>query len=301
MSRSGRGRLGKGLGALLGDDAFRAERDDPGLRSVDCAAIDPNPFQPRREFKEEELAELERSIAENGLLQPVVVRPSPSLDGRYQLVAGERRLRAISSLGWRQVPAVVRDVDDRALLVLALVENIQRAELGPLEEAEGYRTLVEEFDLTQGEVAGAVGKSRSTVANMLRLLRLPPSVRRLLEEGALSMGHARALLALEHPGRITEMARKAAREGWTVRQVEARTRTNPEARGGATHLAPGAQARDPVIRALQRVLQESLGTRVTLKAGRDGQGEIRIPFRSSDDFDRIFQLITGEETSDLVG
>ncbi|MEX0842783.1 MAG: ParB/RepB/Spo0J family partition protein, partial [Gemmatimonadota bacterium] len=221
MSKAQRVRLGRGLGALFGEDTLRAERDDPGLRTIPRARIAPNPFQPRREFDEGELEELVDSIRANGLLQPLVVRRDPEDEERFQLVAGERRLRALTELDWPRVPVLVRDVDDRALLVLALVENIQRAELGPLDEAEGYRTLVDDFGLTQGEVAAAVGKSRSTVANMLRLLRLPPSVRRLLSDGALSIGHARALLALDHPGRITELARRAAQEGWTVRQVEA--------------------------------------------------------------------------------
>ncbi len=306
MSRPGRARLGKGLGALLGDDAFRPERDDPGLRSLKRDRIQPNPFQPRKEFDPEELQDLQESIRTNGLLQPLVVRPDPEEKGAFQLVAGERRLRAITNLGWEDVPAVVREVDDQTLLVLALVENIQRAELGPLEEAEGYRSLVDEFGLTQAEVAEAVGKSRSTVTNTLRLLRLPPSVRRLLADGELSMGHARALLSLDHPGRISELARRAAAEGWTVRKVEEKTRRPPPRSSTedkpAEEGAPGSSAAgDPVVRTLEELLQERLGTRVLLRAKDGGAGEIRIPFRSGKDFDRIFHLITGEETSDVVG
>ncbi len=303
--RGRRARLGKGLGALLGDEALRPERDDPGLRNIPRKSIVPNPFQPRREFDEEELADLQRSIAVNGLLQPLVVRTVPDERDRYQLVAGERRFRAISRLGWEDVPVVVREVDDETLLVLALVENIQRAELGPLEEAEGFQSLVQDFGLTQAQVADAVGKSRSAVANSLRLLRLPPSVRRLLEEGRLSMGHARALLSLEHPGRISEMARRAAGEGWTVRKVEDRVRAKAAAPGGhsqpqMTGAGSSGAERDPVVRTLEELLQECLGTRVVLKAREDGTGEIRVPFNSGSDFDRIFHLITGEETSDVV-
>ncbi len=303
MSRTQRVRLGRGLGALLGDDALRAGRDDPGLRTIPRARIVPNPFQPRREFDQGELDELIESIRANGLLQPLVVRQDPSGDDRYQLVAGERRLRAITYLEWERVPALVRDVDDQALLVLALVENIQRAELGPMDEAEGYRSLVDDFGLTQGEVAEAVGKSRSTVANMLRLLRLPPSVRRLLSEGELSIGHARALLSLEHPGRISDLARRAAQEGWTVRQVESRTRRRPESGSPSERGRSGGPGsdRDAVIVALERALQGALGTRASVRTGDGESGEIRIPFRSADDFDRIFQIVTGESASGIVG
>lgn len=305
MSRGRSGRLGKGLSALLGDEALRPGRDDPALRSLDRTAIEANPFQPRREFREDELAELAESIRENGLLQPLVVRTDPDDPSRYQLVAGERRFRAVTRLGWSRVPAVVRDVDDQSLLVLALVENIQRQELGPLEEAEGYRTLAEDFDLTQGEIAEIVGKKRSTVANLLRLLKLPPSVRRLLENNELSMGHARALLSLEHPGRITELARRAAAEGWSVREVEARTRKGAQGREDAPDApsrSAGAAAtrRDPAAEALEEALQGWLGTRARLKVKRDGSGRIQIPFRSHEDFARIYELITGEDPSSVV-
>lgn len=301
MSRARKARLGKGLGALLGEDALRAESDDPGLRSLSPGDIEPNPHQPRRDFQPEDLEDLEESIRENGLLQPLVVRPHPSAPERYQLVAGERRLRAVMSLGWSAVPAVVREVDDQTLLVLALVENIQRSELGPLEEAEGYHALVDEFGLTQEQVAEAVGKKRSTVANMLRLLRLPLSVRKLLEAGDLSMGHARALLALDHPGRISELARRAAREGWTVREVEARARRKGEDEGRAGGRQDSRPRRDPVAATLERTLQETLGTRVALRIRKDGAGEIRIPYRSVQDFHRIFEVITGEDPSDVAG
>lgn len=306
MSRPGRARLGKGLGALLGDDAFRPGPDDPGLRTVKRERIEPNPFQPRREFDPEKLQELQDSILTNGLLQPLVVRPDPEEKGAFQLVAGERRLRAVTNLRWDEVPVVVRDVDNQTLLVLALVENIQRAQLGPLEEADGYRSLVDKFGFTQAEVAEAVGKSRSAVTNTLRLLRLPPSVRRLLSDGDLSMGHARALLSLDHPGRISELARRAAEEGWSVRKVEEKTRlanaSLSSSDASSAKDGPGpSDAKDPVVRTLEELLQERLGTRVLLRSKDGGAGEIRIPFRSGKDFDRIFHLITGEEASDIVG
>ena len=299
MPPTRKGRLGRGLGALLGEEVVRADEGERStIRHLPRASIRPNPFQPRRQFDPEELADLRASIKTNGLLQPLVVRPDPGKPGQYQLVAGERRFRALTDLEWAEVPAVVREVDDRTLLVLALVENIQRAELGPMEEAEGYQSLVEDFALTQGEVAEAVGKSRSTVANMLRLLKLPASVRRMLSDGALSMGHARALLALEHPGRITEVARRAVAEGWSVRRVEAHTRKSaPQETPKPSESAAPA---DPAAAALQQALQERLGTRVSLLSRRGGTGEIRIPFRSTDDFERIFHLITGRAPHHVV-
>jgi ParB family chromosome partitioning protein len=297
-----RDRLGRGLGALLGEDYLGPTPDPSEVRTLPVARIGANPFQPRREFREEELAELAQSIRENGLLQPLVVRPSPDGDGRFQLVAGERRLRAISELGWVEVPVVVRDVDDRTLLVLALVENIQREALNPLEEAEGFQLLSSEFGLTQGEIAEAVGRNRATVANTLRLLRLPPSVRKLLTEGALSMGHARALLGVEDPTRLAELARRAADEGWTVRWVEERVRVDVgEGKTRQGKRRKGGRVMDPAAEALQEALQEALGTRVHLKVGRKGRGSIEIPFGSSSDLERVFELITGRDPSDVVG
>lgn len=301
MSRPPKARLGRGLGALLGEEVVRADDVERStIRHLPRASIRPNPFQPRRDFDPEELADLRASIQANGLLQPLVVRPDPTKEGRYQLVAGERRFRALTELNWAEAPAVVREVDDRTLLVLALVENIQRSELGPLEEAEGYQSLVEEFGLTQAEVAEAVGKSRSAVANMLRLLRLPPSVRRMLGDGALSMGHARALLALDHPGRITDVARRAVSEGWSVRRVEDYTRKSVRTPSTAPASMENKAPPDPGVQLLEQTLQERLGTRVSLRSNAGGSGEIRIPFRSADDFDRVFHLITGEHPTDVV-
>ena len=186
-------RLGKGLGALLGD--YLEPELQPGeVQKLRITSILPNPMQPRRSFVQAELEELAASIAENGLLQPIVVRAAEGEDS-YEVIAGERRLRAVGILGWDEVPVIVRDASDRTLLVLALVENLQREALNPLEEAEGYASLGEQFDMKQADIAAAVGKDRSTVANLLRLLKLPVSVRRLVERGRLSAGHARALLA----------------------------------------------------------------------------------------------------------
>jgi len=299
VTKGKKDRLGRGLGALLGDYLDGETPPDPGeVRSLPLDRIRPNPFQPRKEFQPEELDELADSIRENGLLQPLLVRPSPGGRDRWELVAGERRFRAVSRLGWPQVPVIVREVDDQTLLVLALVENLQREALGPLEEAEGFRVLTESFGLTQGEVAKAVGKDRSTVANTLRLLQLPPSVRKLLADGALTAGHVRPLLALQDPVRAGEVARTAAREGWSVRQVEEVAKSGSAKAGSGARRPPAPQ--DPVVHALQEELRNVLGTRVVLKKGRRGKGMIEIPFLNPEDFERVFLLLTGKEASEVL-
>lgn len=296
MSPVHKDRLGRGLGALLGD--YSASEDAPAgdVRLVMISSIFPNPLQPRREFPETELEELTSSIKENGLLQPLLVRPDGP--GRYELVAGERRLRSVQRLGWQEVPVVVRKVEDEDLLVLALVENLQREELNPLEEAEGYRTLAERFSLTQEEISQAVGKDRSTIANLLRLLKLPPSIRRLLEAGDLSMGHARALLSVVDPVHASNLARQAVKEGWSVREVEQHIRG--PARGAASRAAKARPSRDPVVRTLEEALRERLATRVKIRAGKKGTGVIEVPFHGSEDFERLFVLLAGREASDVV-
>ncbi|HEX6749182.1 MAG TPA: ParB/RepB/Spo0J family partition protein [Longimicrobium sp.] len=298
-------RLGKGLSALLGD--FSAETQQAiatgeGVREVATSRIAPNPFQPRREFSAEQLAELEDSIRKNGLLQPLVVRPRTDAtpDGaEWELIAGERRWRAVRRLGWPQVPVVVREIDDRAMLVLAIVENVQRAGLSPLEEAAGYRQLIDEFGYTQAEVADSVGRERSTVANLLRLLSLPATVQRMVNEGELSMGHARALLGLESEREMAELARQAADAGMSVRTVEERVR---QLRPGAPAASPRSTMAgvreamdDPHVRHLEAELQRALGTPVRIRVASGKSGRIEIPFYNADDFDRVLELILGTE------
>jgi ParB family chromosome partitioning protein len=194
-------RLGRGLDALLrGAPSRESEPRDQnaGLQSLRISSIRNNPYQPRKRFAPGDLQELQDSIKANGLLQPITVRKAADGEG-YELIAGERRLRASTNLGWKEIPAIIRDVDDKALLTYALIENLQRADLDPIEEAEGYQQLVQEFGLTQQGVAEIVGKDRTTVANSLRVLNLPPAVREMLREGKLTLGHAKTLLGLDKP------------------------------------------------------------------------------------------------------
>jgi ParB family chromosome partitioning protein len=292
-----RDRLGKGLSALLGE-YLEPVAEETEIRRVPVTAVVPNPLQPRRTFADGELDELAASIRENGLLQPLVVRPAPGAADRFELVAGERRFRAVSRLGWEEVSVLVRDASDETLLVLALVENLQREALNPLEEAEGYRALMDRFSMSQSGIAQAVGKDRSTVANLLRLLGLPPSVRRLLESGKLAMGHARALLSVQDTVLAGELARAAVREGWSVREVERRA-----AKAGTvgTKKKKTERPKDPVVLALEEALQEALATRVGIKRKRGGKGAIEIAFHDSEDFERIFALIADREASEILG
>ena len=298
MTKGKKERLGRGLGALLGDYLGEEPAAAAGeLRSLPLEKIRANPFQSRRDFQTEELEELASSIRENGLLQPLMVRSAPGGRDRWELVAGERRFRAVSQLGWSEVPAIIREVDDQTLLVLALVENLQREALGPLEEAQGYKVLSESFGLTQGEIAQAVGKDRSTVANTLRLLQLPPSVRKLVDEGALTAGHVRPLLTMEDSLGAAELARTAVRKGWSVRQMEEFVK---KGRKEGKRSRVREQNPDPILQALEEEMRGALGTRVALKRGRRGKGVIEIPFLNPEDFERVFLLLTGKEASEVV-
>ena len=309
-------RLGRGLEALLSRAPNRAEQQDEAearatasatrpaaepvsaLRTIPLSQIRPNPLQPRKEFKPEDLADLEASLRVSGLLQPVTVRPAPR-GGGFELIAGERRFRAAQRIGWTEIPAIVKDVDDRLLLSLAMVENLQRADLNPIEEAEGYEQLIRDFSLTQQEVADIVGKDRSTVANTLRLLALPATVRRLVWDGQLTVGHARALLGMGDEARIAELAREVVAQGLSVREVERRVRegvragSKKPATAGPAAGAGTADARSAEVRHLEDQLRKHLGTDAKiLQSGRE-RGEVRIPFYSADDFERLLDLLLG--------
>ena len=291
-------RLGKGLGALLGEYLGEQEGGTEA-RTVPVSAVHPNPFQPRREFKEEELSELAGSIRENGLLQPIVVRPAGNRRGadRWELIAGERRWRSVTRLGWKDVPAIIREVDDRTLLVLALVENLQRSELTAMEEAEGYQQLVDQFGLSQQAVAEAVGRDRSTVANTLRLLQLPASVRRLVEAGELSAGHARALLGVPDQRRMADLARQAAEQDWSVRETERKVRKSRPSQSKSKR----RKDTDPARKELEKELERALGTQVRINRTRGGvKGRIEVSFYDPEDFERVFELLAGKPAVEVV-
>src|SRR5437868_13904663 len=216
-------RLGRGLEALLGSTTDLATSDEGALKSIPIAQITRNRFQPRREFNAEDLVELQESLSASGLLQPITVRRRFGKDG-FELIAGERRLRAAKNLGWKEIPAIIKEIDDRTLLTLALVENLQRTDLNPIEEGEGYYQLTNQFGLTQQQIAETVGKDRTTIANMLRLQQLPESVRRLLQDGQLTMGHAKVLLGMDDSGKIVSLAQEIDAERLIDRAVEERLR-----------------------------------------------------------------------------
>ena len=290
-------RLGRGLEALLGPLTREDAQASGGLKELAVTAIVPNPYQPRREFAEAQLQELADSIAASGLLQPVLVRARP--DGRYELIAGERRWRAVQRLGWSKIPAVVKEVDDRSLLTLALIENLQRDDLSPMDEAAGYQRLGAEFQLPQTEIARLVGRNRTTVANLLRLLHLPLEVQALVHERSLSEGHARALLALAEPEAMIAFARQAVDEGWSVREMEARVRGDGPASGSADPAPPPKRARPAQravtadVRRLEDALRKHLGTDVRLTTRRRGRGFLTVSYYSNDDLARLLELILG--------
>lgn len=298
-------RLGRGIGALMDEYLGDASSDGPGdgPRSLPVSAIASNPYQPRKDFQAEDLSELAASLDQNGLIQPVVVRSAPDETG-YQLIAGERRLRAAQQLGWTQIAAVVRQVDDRTLLVLALVENVQRQDLGPIAEAAGYAALRDDFGCTQAEIAEAVGKSRSTVANMLRLLGLPGPVKEMVEAGDLSKGHARALLTVESPAEAEALARRAVAQGWSVREVEAQVRRvagaqdDPDSPNGGEGPAQGA--RDPALDVMEEALAGRFATRVAIRWKGRGRGDVRIQFHGAEDLERVFEALTGTPVADVL-
>jgi ParB family transcriptional regulator, chromosome partitioning protein len=283
-------RLGRGLEALFTPNTAGTQAPaEIAERKLPIRDIRPNPLQPRLSFDPAELAELESSLKVHGMLQPVVVRKAPKGPG-FELVAGERRFRAATNLGWTAIPAIVRDVDDASLLTLALIENLQRSDLKPLEEAEGYRKLIEDFNLSQQQVATAVGKDRSTIANMLRLLHLPVAVRRLLQEGALTLGHARALLGLPNERAMAELAREVVAKGLTVRDVERRVRRDAPAR---ERKKTGEIDKPAEASRIEEDLRRYLQTDVSLNIDKGGSGSLRLAFYSAEDLDRLLDLVMG--------
>jgi ParB family chromosome partitioning protein len=274
--------LGRGLSALIPEPEPPPPPGPAPAGEVPISALDPNPFQPRGALDPARLAELAASIRESGVVQPILVRRRGE---RFQIIAGERRFRAAEQAGLATVPVTVRDVDNEHLLELALVENIQREELNPIEEAQAYHRLQDEFRLTQDEIARRVGRDRTTVANTLRLLRLPRELREMVTAGRLDAGHARALLALERVEDQLALGREAVRRGLSVREVERRV-----ARLRAPRAGGARSRRDPNTRAAEERLHAALGARVEI-ARRGRGGAIRVLFSGEAELNRLFELL----------
>jgi len=285
--------LGKGIGALIpGAPPRRAALEAPApaeqpvrgvVQELALDAIATNPRQPRARFDDQAIADLASSIRDRGVLQPILVRTGSG--GRYELIAGERRLRAARLAGLERIPALIKEANDNESLVIAIIENVQRADLTALEEARAYQALIDEFTLTQEEVARRVGKSRPAIANTLRLLQLPEDAQRELEEGRITAGHARALLAVDSPAARVALTREIVTRRLSVRDAEkavAQTRAK----------AP-ASAADPDVRRLESDLSRALGTKVVIRGGKDGAGTIEIAYFSHDDLARVAAQICG--------
>jgi ParB family chromosome partitioning protein len=288
-------RLGRGLAALLGDGATSQNRADGSLVHIlSVADLIPSPFQPRKTIDPQGVQELAASIAARGVLQPLLVRPDPAAQGRYQIIAGERRWRAAQIAGIHEVPTLIRDLSDNDAMMVALVENLQRQDLNAIEEAEGYRRLLDEFGLTQDDLGRSVGKSRSHIANTLRLLNLPAAVLGELRNGSLSAGHARALLAHPEPEKAALLV---IARGLNVRQTEALAKQRAPIAPGVN--APPAKPHDPETAALAQTLAERLGLRVDIAFNGQG-GTVRLHYRSLDQLDGIVALLTRDD-NEAVG
>lgn len=279
--------LGRGLGALL--SAENTGLGSEGASEVPIELIDPGPMQPRNVFDEAKLDELARSIIANGVVQPLLLRRQGS---RYELIAGERRWRAAQRAGLTMVPAVIRDIPDEKILEIALIENIQREDLNPVEEAGAYKRLIDTLGLTQEMVADRVGRDRSYITNYLRLLRLPPDIQELLQTGRLSAGHARALLSLDSEDAQRRMARRVVDEDLSVRRTERLVRPDSEGRTKRVKMSARTSEEDPNVRAAETKLRRSLGTQVRiLEPAGARAGRIELEFYNQADLDRLYHLL----------
>lgn len=296
--------LGRGLGALIPSEVATSDHD-ASLRELAVSQVDPNPLQPRERFDEEALVSLTASISELGVLQPILVRP---VGDRFELIAGERRWRAAKRAGLQSIPAVVRTVDDTTSLEQAVVENLHRQDLNALEEAAAYQQLIEDFDLSHDDVARRVGKSRSAVSNTLRLFQLPPTIQKLVAEGQLAAGHARALLGTPDRAFQETLARRAVAEQLSVREVEEAVRARggevedgpaPKAGSGSSKAGSGAgqRLRPPGLLELEELLSDRLDTRVKVAMGAK-RGKVTIEFATLEDLERIYRAMTSPMTED---
>ncbi|MDQ0544833.1 ParB family chromosome partitioning protein [Methylobacterium brachiatum] len=298
-----RPRLGRGLAALIGDfgDAGQAAKTDGKIepqRKVPVEFLRPNPRNPRRSFGEAELAELATSITQRGIIQPIVVRPLADVPGAFEIVAGERRWRASQKAGLDEVPVVIVEIDDRASLEFAILENVQRSDLNPIEEASGYERLMQDFAYTQKELAEILGKSRSHLANTLRLLNLPPAVQDRVTAGELTAGHARALLAVRDP---ETLARRVVAEGLSVREVEAVAAAEAAEAAAPDTPRPGrprlSAERPAPVRDLELRIRRALGVEVTYKPKDEASGEIRIRYETRDELEALLNRFKVSEES----
>lgn len=288
---SSRKRLGRGLAALIGEMDQPAEASaKPQLadRHLPIEYIVRNPNNPRREFAEDELADLAASIREHGIIQPVVVRPQRGNTGMHELIAGERRWRAAQRAGLADIPVIIRDVDDKVALELAIIENVQRSDLNPIEEASGYQKLMDEHGYTQADLGDVIGKSRSHVANTLRLLKLPQSVQAMVGDGALSAGHARALVTAVNP---EALARHIVDNGLSVRQAEALAQSGDDTTG-SKRAQRVHQEKDADTLALEKLLTDQLGLRVEISHRTDG-GELKVRYRTLEQLDALCHRLQG--------
>ncbi|RWI24809.1 MAG: ParB/RepB/Spo0J family partition protein [Mesorhizobium sp.] len=282
-----RKRLGRGLAALIGEIDRPVAAEKPSAVAADGKVpiefVSPNPKNPRRHFGDAELTDLAQSIREHGVVQPVVARPSPSQPGRYEIIAGERRWRAAQRAGLTEIPLIVRDVNDRTALELAIIENVQRADLNPVEEAQGYQQLIDEHGYTQADLGQVIGKSRSHVANTLRLLKLPDVIRDMLVDGALSAGHARTLVTAGDPAGL---AKRIVEEGLSVRQAEALAQMPAGPTPAKVRSAPSAPEKDPDTLALEKLMTDTIGMIVSIEHKAKG-GTLRVDYRSLDQLDEL--------------
>lgn len=302
MNQPNKKGLGRGLGALIpgarsaASEAASSPAPTGGVRVLPIESLVPNRDQPRKHFEPGLLRELADSIEVHGIIQPIIVTTHDDPPGSYMIVAGERRWRAAQLAGQHDVPVVVRDTPESDRLEVAVLENLQRLDLSPIEEAQAYRQLMDVREYTQEQLAERLGKDRSTVANALRLLKLPPKVQAMVQEGRLSMGHARALLGLESPGDMIELATLAIQRGYSVRAMEravkAKLSPPPEAE-------PERSARDIIVRDLEDRLRHSLGVKVALKSNsqKQGSGMIEVPYTTLDELDRLLKILLPQDTA----
>ncbi len=286
VEEQGRSRLGRGLAALIGDvgEEIGAIERARGQRKVPVEFLRPNARNPRKAFAEAELEDLAASVRERGILQPIIVRSIPGMIDAYEIIAGERRWRAAQRAELHDVPVILVEANDREALEIAIVENVQRADLNAMEEAAGYERLIAEFDYTQNDLAKVIGKSRSHVANTLRLSKLPQPVKQLVSDGVVSAGHARALLAVSDPEQV---AKRVVEQGLTVRDVERLGQDEARSENKPVRAAAPKPEKDPDTRAVEKALEEALGLSVSIQHRASGGGELKVSYKTLEQLDAL--------------